>query len=107
MRLRPFQMTRLHPGSASTEINGALFGPAKGWPGGGMIPPAPTVPAYLAVHREIAVKKLVPAIPCFRADIHEAAFKTAKLAAALELLAGSSTKFSVPIPKFARTCSPL
>ena len=86
-----FRITRLDPGSASAEINGALFGPAEGWPGGGMIPPAPTVPAYLADHREKAVKKLVPAIPCFRVDIHEAAFKTANLASALKSLAGSST----------------
>ena len=84
-----FHMTRLDSLSARTEIEDAFFGPAKGWPGGGMIPPMPTLPTYLALHRERMVKNIVRGIPCFRVDINEVAFQTANLAASLNLLAGS------------------
>jgi Ser/Thr protein kinase RdoA (MazF antagonist) len=87
-----FHITPLDPRSARMEIERALFGAAKGWPGGGMIPPEPTVPTYLVVHRERMVKKLVRTIPCFRIDIHEVAFKTGNFAATLNLLASSSTE---------------
>jgi hypothetical protein len=85
-----FHITRLDSRSARTEIEGALFGAAKGWPGGGMIPPEPTVPNYLEVERERMVTRFVRAIPCYRIDIHEVAFKTGHFAAQLNLLASSS-----------------
>jgi hypothetical protein len=86
-----FHIRRLDPGSAEVEIDSALFGPAKGWPGGGMIPPELTVPSYLSLHRELMVKKILRAIPCFQVDVHEVAFKTASFAAALNLMTQSST----------------
>ena len=76
--------------SARTAIENALFGAAKGWPGGGMIPPGTKDPPYLEVRRERLINRLVGAVPCFLIDIHETAFKTGNLAAALNLLAGSS-----------------
>jgi Ser/Thr protein kinase RdoA (MazF antagonist) len=85
-----FRITRLNRHSARTEIDGALFGAAKGWPGGGMIPPEPTVLNYLEVERERMVTRLARAVPCYRIDIHEAAFETSKLAAALNQLARAS-----------------
>ena len=93
-----FHVKRLDLDSAGMEIDRALFGPPKGWPGGGMIPPEPIVPDYLAIHREKIVKKLVHAIPCFQVDIHEVALKTANFAAALNLIAGSSVD---PVNKYA------
>ena len=85
-----FRITSLDPRSARAEIEGALFGVTNGWPGGGMIPPEPTVPDYLEVQRHRMVTRLVRAVPCYRIDIQEAAFKTNNLAAALNQLASAS-----------------
>ena len=85
-----FHITRLDSRSARTEIEGVLFGAKNGWPGGGMIPPGPTVSTYLQVERERMVTRLVRAVPCYRIDIHELAFKTGNFAAQLSLLASSS-----------------
>ena len=84
-----FHMARLDSRSARTAIESALFGAAKGWPGEGMNPPGTKVRTYLEVRRERLVKRLVRDVPCFLIDIHETAFKTGNLAAALNLLASS------------------